>query len=696
MAFRASSLRIVGCTGLLLLGALFGTASHAQDRGAPRFGPASSVDTLASEASATGRLWSLATLPVDRLERRYGITADSGWTTHLRRGLVRLPHCAAALVSADGLAITSADCVQKHLDDARVDPPVAADQSSDERALSGLYVDRLVDATDVTAQVERAEDDTASAQAVAQVQERLQSAAEPDHRVEVIAEAGGDVYAAYTFRRYTDVRLAFLPEAAVSDFGGTEAAMAYPRQVLDAALLRIYTAEGTPLSVDHFFEASTQGVRPGDAVLAAGSARTTRRAESADQLAARRDLVLPHRHAVLDAWVRATRTHLDTAKGAQAQRRAALRAGERARKRTQTRLDALRNEAISTRLQRRDDHLREALRRDPTLRRRYGGVLDSLAALQESKRNLASAHEAFGTFGVPAYESRVFRRMIAVSRGDTIDLSSQPSGTATRPSAVEGALLADRLRRVQEHLQPDSAAMRRLLDGRSPDERAAAIVENSVLADADYAPEGTQIVPPDDPAAGVTEVIGPRARSFYEKWDRLLRSERRLTERLVRARERVDPAPLRLGGDRAPRLTDGRALGYPYNGTTAPPFTTFYGLFGQSQSFGADAAWTLPERWHRASTEMDRSVPLNLAASTDPAVGTEGAPLLNKYLEIVGVSTGTNVQGVAGAYLFLPQRMRTVGVDLRGLRQSLQSVYEAEGLVDELFGDTSGRPEQAQ
>ncbi|PSQ70173.1 MAG: hypothetical protein BRD31_04210, partial [Bacteroidetes bacterium QH_2_64_26] len=262
--------------------------------------------------------------------------------------------------------------------------------------------------------------------------------------------------------------------------------------------------------------------------------------------------------------------------------------------------------------------------------------------------------------------------------------------------AVETALLADRLRRVQEHLQSDSAAVRRLLNGQSPGERAASVVDASVLADPDYAPDGARIVPPDDPAAAVADVIGPRVRSFYDEWNRLMRTERRLTAHLARVRRTVDPTPVRGGGDRVLRLTDGRALGYTYNGTMAPPFTTLYGLYGQSQSSKGDSAWALPARWRRSSTDLDRSVPLNLAVSTDPAVQTNGAPLLNKYLEIVGVSVGTNVQGVAGEYLFLPQRMRTVGVDLRGLRQSLQAVYDVEGLVDELFGDTVSRSGQRQ
>jgi hypothetical protein len=53
------------------------------------------------------------------------------------------------------------------------------------------------------------------------------------------------------------------------------------------------------------------------------------------------------------------------------------------------------------------------------------------------------------------------------------------------------------------------------------------------------------------------------------------------------------------------------------------------------------------------------------------------------------VAVGPNIQAVADTYLFLPRRMRTVALDVRGLREALTAVYGADGLVDELFGDTS-------
>jgi len=708
MALRCSSLQILGWTCILVLGSLVGRSLQAQDRGAPRFGPTTSTDTIRAEASDAGRLWSLAAPPFDRFERRYEMEADSAWATHLRRGLLRLPHCTAALVSAEGLALTTARCVRRHLDAEADTGAFVAAERSDERALAGLHADRLVGATDVTAAVQDARQDTTVQRAVPAVQRRLQADAEEGRRVEVASEGGGH-YTAYTYRRYEDVRLAFLPSRAVSAFGGVDAAMTYPRPAFDVALLRVYTSAGTPLAADHVFDPPTEGVRPGDVVFAAGHSEATRRAESADQLAVRRDLTLPNRRALLDTWVQATRAYLDTADAATLHREA-LHKGERVLKRTRARLEALQNEYVMIRLRRRDAQFRRALRRDASLERRFGGLLDSLAAIQGDKRTLASAYRAFGDFGAesrPPSGSVTFRRIVNARQQGAAGSTSAAEDTAMRgamaagdsvghhPAPVETALLAVRLEALRDHLQPDTAAVRRLLQGRSPTERAAEIVKNSVLATPGDASSGAAapVVPADDPAAAVVDVVQPRARSFYEEWRALTRTERRLTRRLARARQAVRTDPVHPSGENTPRLTDGRVLGYPYNGTTAPPLTTFFSLYDQSHSFGEEAPWTLPERWRRASAELDRSVPLTLVASTDGAAGTQGAPLLNQYLEIVGVTIDTNIQGAAAPYIFLPERMRTVAVDVRGLRAALTTVYGAEGLADELFGTAPDTPE---
>ena len=45
------------------------------------------------------------------------------------------------------------------------------------------------------------------------------------------------------------------------------------------------------------------------------------------------------------------------------------------------------------------------------------------------------------------------------------------------------------------------------------------------------------------------------------------------------------------------RIADGQIKGYDYNGTRAPWFTTFYGLYDRYHSNPGSTDWALPKRW---------------------------------------------------------------------------------------------------
>lgn len=703
MTLRSRLLRITGAILFLLLGGSAEGALWAQDRGAPQFGPAAPGDTVGAEASDAGRLWSLADPPFSRFERRYGVEADSAWATHLRRGVLRLPDCTGALASSQGLVLTTARCARRHLETQRSNVFVAEEQDA-ERSLPDLHADRLISATDVTAQVQAArQQDRSPQEAIQRVQRQLQSEAEVDRRVDVESAAGGAQYTAYVHRRYEDIRLVFLPDRTVSAFGGGEAAVSYPRHALDVALLRVYGETGAPLTPMHFFDAPTQGRRPGDAVFSVGYGSGTHRIESTDQLAFRRDVTLPVRQSLLETWTQTLQTSLESEgeepKASSSRWGRALNQEQRTLKRTRARLQALRTEYVMTRLRSRDARLRERIQRDPSGRRSFEGVLDSLATIQSAKRELASAYRAFAPLDSESYNSSTLRRALLAHRAYQADgnprdsLVQQISEVRSQPSSLDTEMLTVHLDALRAYLQPDSAAVRRLLRGQSPAERAASVVASSALTTADFLPEPRQeeasLPSEDDPALSLVDAFADSYRLFQQKREALHRAEEEQTRRLAQARHEFQRSPVLPAAEGMPRLTDGRLRGYPYNGTLAPPFTTFYGLLGRAQAHRGEAAWELPQNWRTASGRLDRSTPLNMATSVDNAAASPGAPLLNQYLEIVGVASGSNVQGLASTYIYLPKRMRTVGVDLRGLRQVLTEIHGAETLVDELFGTSS-------
>jgi hypothetical protein len=136
------------------------------------------------------------------------------------------------------------------------------------------------------------------------------------------------------------------------------------------------------------------------------------------------------------------------------------------------------------------------------------------------------------------------------------------------------------------------------------------------------------------------------------------------------------------------RIADGLVTSYEYNGTIAPVFTTFYGIYDRHYSFPGKADWALPEKWQGPPAGLDLSTPMNFVSTADIIGGNSGSPVLDQELEVVGVVFDGNIESLPGDYIYLPEKNRSVTVDVRAILESLDVVYDADRLVLEL---TTGR-----
>jgi hypothetical protein len=134
--------------------------------------------------------------------------------------------------------------------------------------------------------------------------------------------------------------------------------------------------------------------------------------------------------------------------------------------------------------------------------------------------------------------------------------------------------------------------------------------------------------------------------------------------------------------------------GYEYNGTRAPVYTTFYGLYDRYYSHGAGSLWDLPERWANAPATFDRSTPMNFVSTADIIGGNSGSPVLNTDLEIVGVVFDGNIESLPGDFIYVPDVNRAVTVDSRGILEALDEIYDADRIVLELTTGTMAATEQ--
>jgi hypothetical protein len=141
------------------------------------------------------------------------------------------------------------------------------------------------------------------------------------------------------------------------------------------------------------------------------------------------------------------------------------------------------------------------------------------------------------------------------------------------------------------------------------------------------------------------------------------------------------------------RIADGVVSDYEYNGTIAPVYTTFYGMYDHYYSYGAGSDWDLPARWLSPPETFDLSTPLNFVSTADIIGGNSGSPVIDRNLQVVGLIFDGNIESLPGDYIYLPEINRAVAVDGRGILEALAEIFEADRLVQEMTTGAFSRSE---
>jgi len=674
------------------------------------------LDTVEAGRFDQGKMWTFEFPPAAYFAEEYGLGADSAWFARARLGALRIPNCSASLVSADGLVLTNHHCAREFVTqvsgegEGLLDEGFYATDLADERPVEDFQADQLVDLVDVTDEVNARLDEVAESERPAAREELLE-----EIRTRLLEDLGGDeagvvvemvsLYdggrtSAYVFRRYTAARLVMAPELRMGFFGGEPDNFTYPRYNLDFALFRLVSPAGDPLETEDHFQVDDDGLAEGDAVFIVGNPGTTNRLQTVAQLEFRRDVsdraLLELLRARIELLADFVAGHAEAAEAHDLRNR--VFSLENSEKSYQGQLEGLEDPVLLARRAAAQADFQTALDADPGLLGRYGDLISRMAAVQEEKRGAADAIRAFIAFGSPVVESATLQRafwgfqLLSAEQGGAAEdqlasLRESLEGVEQQHPQLDAALLAARFRELRRYLGPDHESVQAVLRGRSPAEAAQAVVGGSQLSDSaatgEAARSGSLI--PQDPAMQVFQGLIPGFLEYNRAMSSAQQQEEILAAELGRARFEVYGTDVPPDATFSLRIADGRVASYPYNGTRAPAFTTFFGLYDRHFSFEGDPAWSLPERWLGDTPERLRlSLPMNFVSSVDITGGNSGSPVLSRELELVGVVFDGNIESLPGDYIYLPERNRSVTVDIRAILEALDEVYDMDRLVLEL------------
>lgn len=670
-------------------------------------------DTIRPGRFDMGKMWTFENAPREYFTETYGFEADQAWFDRARLAALRISGCSAAFVSPHGLVVTNHHCVRGSVvrvtrdGESLLDNGFYARSLEEERPIPGFWVDQLIAAEDVSSEVlsamDRAGDDAgrerARREVMASIQERLagrHAGGEGTVRVDVTALYNGGRYSAYTYRRHADVRLVAAAELPVAHFGGDPDNFTYPRYALDFAFLRVYGSDGQPLETDHFFTWSPTGVREGDAVFVIGNPGPTNRLSTVAQLEFQRDVLVPAQKAFFATRLAVMR-EFHAAQPDEALMTRILSLSNSLKANT-GRLEALRDPAIMLRKAAGERAFQEALEASPELRARWGGVVGDLAAIQREKLALGPEYSAFVRFGPGDTESALLTRALYAAQyleagaagipADTLAaLRQQILRVADLPTGLEEAFLEERLGDFRRYLGDAHPLTEAALEGRTVDGAAASLLAHSALATRDRTAQALEAgtLHQEDPAVRLARAILPVYASFSARFAALTAREQPLAAELGRARFALYGADVPPDASSSPRITDGRVIPYEYNGTLAPVYTTFFGLYDRFHSNGPGSDWSLPDRWVPPPSDLDLGTPLNFISTADTYGGNSGSPAVTPSLEIVGLNFDRNINGLSRDFIYLPERGRNIMVDVRAIREAMDRIYDADRIVQEVL-----------
>ncbi len=685
------------------------------------------VLVLAAAVAADEGLWTFNNIPKQLLEQRYGFSPSDAWLDHLRLSSVRFNNGGSgSFVSPDGLAMTNhhvgSDCIQE-LSSAEHDYMANgfyAATRAQEKKCPNLELNVLMGIADVTADVnagtkpEMSAAERSAAQRAAMSRLEKECAESTGLRCDVITLYEGGAFNLYRYKKYTDVRLVFAPEADVAAYGGDPDNFNFPRYCLDISFFRVYEKD-KPARIEHFLTWNSNGVKEGDVIFVSGNPGSTGRQLTMAQLEFLRDTAYPWRIQLFKSRLKALyEFSAQSAENARVARDVIL-SYENSLKATTGYQGGLLDADLMAKKAASEKAMRQEVAANPALAKEYGGVWDSLA---QAEKTYAGFYREYQLVEAPIglRQSELFARARHLARmpgekakpnatrlreyrdSNLESLEQSLFSTATIYGSLEIVILGRVFAEMVESLGADHPLVKQILAGDTPQQAAARYVAGSKLGDVaerrKLAEGGAGAVETsNDAMIQLARLVDPAARAarkrFEDEVDAVERRNGSLLAKLLfalRGTTQYPEATFTL------RLSFGAVKGYSDAGRPRRWYTTFQGLY--ELEAGAPP-YRLPKRWMDRKGLLKLDTPYNSVNTADIIGGNSGSPVVNRNGELVGIIFDGNIQQLPNRFLYTDNVARSVAVHAAGIVEALQKIYGAQGLVRELRMAGARRPAAA-
>ena len=668
------------------------------------------VSAFAMTSSGDEGMWLFNATPTKQLKAIHGFEPSQPWLDHLMLSSVRFNSGgSASFVSSQGLVLTNhhvaSDTLYK-LSTAEHnynENGFLAASTADEIKTPDLELNQLISIEDVTERVNASIKESMTVQEAAKARQAKMASIEKESldatglRSDVVTLYGGGRYHLYRYKKYTDVRLVWAPEAGAAFFGGDADNFEYPRFCLDVTLFRVYE-NGKPAVIEHFLKMDPKGARDQDLVFVSGNPGRTRRIFTHDAIEYQRDVAMPRTMNLLRRKEILMQQYALAGPEQQRRSRDDLFGIQNSRKAYTGMLAGLQDPSFTASKKQQETELLSRLSQDPKLApltKAWEQIRTSLVKRREFLTQGATLRSRlYGiaeTLNLMASEDRKSSgdRLREFRDSNRESLLQELLSEAPIYEDLERLQLADELARLIDDRGANDPLVVAALAGKSPKQRAAEIIAGTKLTAVSerkrISEGGTQAISESkDPLILLAKSFESEYRRVHEATDSLEEQERQ-------AYAKVTEAKFAVGGDSVYpdatftlRLAFGKVLGYETEGKKIPAHTTLGGAFSHESLHLAKDPWVLPKSWHNAKSKMNSDTPFNFVCTADIIGGNSGSPVVSRDGAMVGIIFDGNIESLTADFYYTDYVSRAVAVHIAGVLESLRSIYNAPHLADEM------------
>lgn len=657
------------------------------------------LDTVKSQRFDTGKMWTFEHAPLEYFEQEYNFKPSQEWLDKVRMSSLKFASwCSSSFVSEDGLIMTNHHCIdfitsriEKEGEDIWKNGFIAQNLE-DERNIPDIFVDQLVLIEDVTGKIYDSLKQSGGNINIEDIIHNLEY--EYSTKTGLICLVtplyNGGQFSLYGYRRYDDVRAVFFNPASVGLFGGDPDNFTYPRYDADFAFLRVYDTTGVPLKTDNYFKFQTNFPSNNEPIFTIGNPGTTERLNTVAQLEYKRDYLYKFYSGILGDLVKAHYGMMYEFPEKKDEILRQMNNFTNSAKVYSGIVTALNDPVLIAKKKDFEKNFKKKIFENSKLKKEFGYLWDAIKKNRDELRIISPELFAFN-----------LNRYSPLSLTIAFKIASQIQSEEFSPEIIQTFLPEDfdedmekeilkvHLNKIIEFLGTDHPAVKKCFNGLSGDAAFEYVKAKShllKLTDIDTlsAFSKEEIINLQDPLILFAEQALEKLKNLMSKSNELNIEEAALEQEMGRALYEVYGASIPPDATFTLRLSDGVVKNYEYNGTIAPEYTTFYGMYDRYQSFKKQYPWDLPENWVNPPAEFDLNTPYNFISTNDITGGSSGSPVINKNGELIGIAFDGNIESLSGSFIYTSDSSRMVSVTSAAIIEIMSDLYKFKRIAEEI------------